>query len=117
MTNIWREIADPIKHRDFMSTRVEGGVAVEKSRDGLIEKWVYFARVDGFTFQFVGLDQVRECKTYFEQKIHPSTKDKGHIPHEHYWQAWHDKLPKGVTSEKNRRAVMKALDKVLTQWA
>lgn len=117
MTKFWREIADPAKHRDFMSTRVEGGVRIEKSRDNLIEEWIYFARVNGSTFQLASLDQVRECKAFFEQKIHPSTRDKDHNPHEHYWQAWHNKLPKSITKEKNRLEMIKTLEKILTQWA
>jgi hypothetical protein len=116
VSKTWREIADPEKHRDFMSTRVEGGIPIAKSRDNLIEKWVYFAEVKGFVFQFSGLEQVRECKVYFEQKLHPSTKNMDHPPHEHYWQPWYAKLPKGMTKDKTRKKVIKAMDKILKQW-
>lgn len=32
MSKVWREIADPAKHRDFMSNVIEGGVPVTKTR-------------------------------------------------------------------------------------
>ena len=116
MSKIWREIADPAKHRDFMGNTVEGGRPIAKSRDNLIEKWVYFADINGFVFQFADIGQVIECKKYFAQKTHPSTVEKHHNPHEHYWQAWHRKLPKGMTKNKNRVKVIKTLDKILEQW-
>lgn len=116
MSNVWREIADPKKHHDYMSTRNEGGVPVEASRDNLIEKWVYFANVCNFTFQFVGIEQVQECKEYFTQSIHPSTREEGHDL-EHYWHPWYSKLPKGITKEPKRQRVIKALDQILDQWA
>lgn len=113
---VWRENADPEKHRDFMSTRVEGGVPIEASRDSLIEKWVYLAKIDGFTFQFADLEQVRECRDYFASKIHPITREPNHNPHEHYWQTWHARLPKGMNNEKNRVKVIKAMEKILAKW-
>lgn len=116
MSKIWREIADPEKHRDFMSTTVEGGIPIKKSRDNLIEKWVYFAKVNDFVFQFADLDQVREARAYFSRKIHPSTMNKNYIPHEHYWHPWYAKLPKGLTKEKNRIKVLKSLDEILSKW-
>ncbi len=116
MSKVWREIVDPAKHRDFMSNTVEGGRSVAKSRDNLIEKWVYFAEVNGFVFQFAGIDQALECKKYFEQKVHPSTVEKDHNTHEHYWHPWYSKLPKGMTKNKNRLKVIKAIDKILGQW-
>lgn len=116
MSKIWREIADPAKHRDFMSNTVEGGVPIAKARNNLIEKWVYFVEVNGFIFQFANISQVEVCKNYFEQKIHPSTKGDNHIPHEHYWHPWYSKLPKGTMKTKTRLKVIKALDKCLSQW-
>lgn len=116
MSKVWREIADPEKHRDFMSNSVEGGIPVTKSRDNLIEAWVYFTEVNGFVFQFANLDQVKDCKKYFEQKLHPSTKGNYHIVHEHYWQPWYCKLPKGITKTKNRIKVLRALENILKAW-
>lgn len=116
MSRVWREIADPKKHSDFMSTNNEGGVPIDKSRDNLIEKWVYLAEVCNFKFQFASLDQVKECKEYFERKLQPTTRGS-HPPFEHYWHPWFCKLPKGITKETNRQKVLKALNKILDKWA
>ncbi|MEZ5986131.1 MAG: hypothetical protein R3B94_09285 [Hyphomonas sp.] len=116
MSKIWREIADPARHRDFMSSRVEGGLPIEASRDNLIEKWVYLAEVDGFVFQLSSLVQVRECRDYFTLKIRPSGRDPDHNRNEHYWQPWHARLPKGMLSEKARAKVLQAMDAILQRW-
>jgi len=39
-----------------MGTYVEGGLPVAPSKDRLVEKWVYFAKVDNFDFQFINLE-------------------------------------------------------------
>ncbi len=116
MSRVWREIADPKKHSDFMSTYNEGGVPIAASTDNLIEKWVYLAEVCNFTFQFASLEQVKECKEYFKKKVHPSTRDK-HPPHEHYWHPWYCKLPKGINKGVKRQKVIKALNLILDKWA
>ncbi len=116
MSKIWREIVDPDKHEDFMSHgHCNGGIPVKKSKDNLLQNWVYFAEVEGFTFTFVGLEQVLECKRYFEEKIHPSSIQPD-IHLEHYWQPWHDRLPKGITKDKRRKKVLKALQIILDKW-
>ena len=115
MSRIWREIADPSKHRDFMSTRNEGGNAVKASRDNLIEKWVYFADVSNFTFQFSDINQDVECRDYFTKTIHASTKEKGHDL-EHYWHPWYSRLPKGINKGVRRVKVLKALNEILNKW-
>ncbi len=115
MSKICREKADPQKHKDFMNSFDIGGENIKKSKDNLIKKWVYFARIDKFTFSFVSLEQVRECKEYFEQKIHPSTASY-HPPFEHYWQPWWCRLPKGINKENKRKKVLKALDEILEKW-
>ncbi len=115
MSKIWREIADPKKHVDFMSTSSLGGVPVSSSKDNLIEKWVYFVEVCNFTFQFASIDQVKECKEYFSNKVHPSTRQEG-VDLEHYWHLWYCKLPKGINRGAKREKVLKALDKLLNEW-
>jgi len=115
MSRVWREIADPKKHSDFMSTTNEGGLPIDASRDNLIEKWVYLADVCKFTFQFASLTQVEECKSYFEQKTHPSSIGE-HPPSEHYWQPWYCKLPKGINKGVKRTKVIKALNQILDKW-
>lgn len=116
MSKFWRETADPAKHRDYMSTYVEGGIPVEPSRDNLLEKWIYFTRVDGFDLQFASLDQVRECREYFSQKLHPSGRNREQNPHEHFWHPWFARLPKGMMKTKNRDLVIKAMDAILAKW-
>ncbi|OUS29455.1 hypothetical protein A9Q99_10200 [Gammaproteobacteria bacterium 45_16_T64] len=115
MSKVWREIADPKKHVDFMSTRNEGGIPIVASRDNLIEKWVYFANVCDFTFQFSSLDQVVECKEYFSNSVHPSTKERGHDL-EHYWHPWYAKLPKGINKGSKREKVIKSLNEIIGKW-
>jgi hypothetical protein len=115
MSKVWREIADPNIHSDFMSTFNEGGVPIEKSRDNLIQKWIYLANVCNFTFQFSSIQQVKECVVYFEKKTHPRTIGD-HPPYEHYWQPWYCKLPKGITKGAKREKVLKALNQILEQW-
>ena len=61
MAKIWREEADPAKHADFLSARDEAGIPVEAAKDNLLDKWVYFADVCGFTFQFASMEQVEEA--------------------------------------------------------
>lgn len=115
MSKVRREIADPKKHADFMGNQNEQGIPIDKSQDNLIEKWVYLADVCNFTFQFASIDQVIECKEYFEKKVHPSTIDE-HPPYEHYWQPWYCKLPKGITKNGKREKVLKALNQILEKW-
>jgi hypothetical protein len=98
-----------------MSTRNEGGIPVEASRDNLIEKWVYFADVCNITFQFASIEQVQECKSYFSTPVQASTKETGHEL-EHYWHPWYSKLPKGINKRSKREKVLKALDKILNNW-
>ncbi len=115
MGKIWRELADPKKHRDFIGNRHIGGVSIAASKNNLIAKWVYFAEVNHFTFQFSSLEQVRECQTYFSQSVLPSTRETGHDL-EHYWQAWFAKLPKGMNKRTKRERVLKALEQILAKW-
>ena len=115
MSRVWKEVADPKKHYDFMSTYNEGGIPIEKSNDNLVPKWVYHAEVCGFTFQFASLEQVIECKEYFEKNVHPTTRDQ-HPPYEHYWHPWYCKLPKGINKGAKRQKVIKALNKLLDNF-
>ena len=99
-----------------MRTMNEGGIKISKARDNLIEKWVYFVNVCNFTFQFASIEQIEECKQYFEKKIHPSTRGY-HPPYEHYWHHWYSKLPKGITKLGKRKKVIKQLEKALEVWS
>lgn len=116
VARVWREIADPRKHRDFMSVSNPGGVPVAKRRDNLVVQWVYLAEIDGTLLQFSGLDQVRECRAYFERKTHPSTRYRA-APVEHCWHHWYCRLPAGIKSLRKRKRVLKALDEILRRWS
>ena len=115
MSKVWREIADPAIHTDFMSTRHVGGIPIEASSDNLIEKWVYFADVCNFTFQFSSIEQVIECREYFSRAVHPSTRESGHEL-EHYWHPWYSRLPKGLTKDAKREKVLSVLNKIIDKW-
>ncbi len=115
MSKIWREEKDSQKHKDFMTHYDIGGTPITRGKDNLIADWVYFAEVEGFVFQFTNLEQVKECKRYFEQKIHFSTKGY-HPPYEHYWQPWYCRLPKGIVKRNKRKKVLRVLNKILEKW-
>jgi len=100
MSKFWREEADPKKHLDFISTHNQCGIPIEASKDNLIKKWVYFAEVNNFVFQFANLAQIKECIAYFSKKTHPSTRTEN-ITLEHYWHPWYSKLPKSLNNAKN----------------
>ncbi|PXF31010.1 hypothetical protein WH50_12285 [Pokkaliibacter plantistimulans] len=116
MSQVWREVADPRKHRDYMSTRNEGGISIEVPKDNLLKQWVYFAHVCNFTFQFSSIEQVKMCREYFLKKTHPSTREIGHDL-EHYWHFWFSKLPKGIKRKKQREMIVRALDVILANWS
>ena len=97
-----------------MSSTHVGGLAADAERTGSPN--VFFVAVSGFTFQFANLDQLRECLDWFRTKIHPSSR----LPDftlEHYWQRWHERLPKGITKEPKRQKVVKALENALTDFS
>jgi hypothetical protein len=72
----------------------------------------YVVRAEGFTFQFVSLDQIRECLAWFEQPIHPSSARP--IAAGEHWQAWYERLPKGLGSNAKRRRIVAALEAALS---
>jgi hypothetical protein len=114
MARHWIEPLDPERHRDFMSSSWVGGIPADADRSGSTD--VYFVAVAGFTFQFASLDQLRECLDWFRIKIHPSSRESGHEL-EHYWQRWHERLPRGITKESKRPKVVKALENALADFA
>lgn len=117
MARHWKEKLDPSKHRDFMSAHQDaGGLPVDVPRDNLLNSWVYFVDVAGFTFQFVAVAQIQDALRYFEKKIHPSTKEY-HNGLEHYWQTWYCRLPPGIKGEAKRIKVRKALRAALAEFA
>lgn len=114
--SVWREVANPALHTDYMSSCNYQGVPVSASPDPLVEKWVYLVRVDAtFVLQFNGLEQVGRMRQYLRKKVHPSTKNAGDEL-EHLWHPWYCKLPKKLTSKSKKSRVLKRLDRVLYTW-
>lgn len=112
---VWRERADPAKHRDYMSVHGVGGAALRQyaSRS---KHWMYFLQSpnEKFVFSFHGLEQVEECKVYFKRKVQGSTKLV--VLFEHEYHMWYSRLPKGLTTKNNRKKILKLLDKITDQW-
>ena len=115
MSRHWREQLDPARHRDFMSWCNEGGVPATAPKDSLIEAWAYFVEVCGFRFEFVSLDQLRECLDWFSQDHHGPNRNPD-ASSEHYWQRWYERLPKGLLAEPKRQKVIKALQHALSEF-
>lgn len=114
MPRHWIEQFDSERHRDFMSSRWVDGIPTDAELTCSTD--VFFVAVAGFTFQFATLDQLHECLDWFRVKIHPSSRESGHNL-EHYWQRWHERLPKGITKEPKRQKVVKALENALADFA
>lgn len=98
-----------------MSTSHVGGVPATAPADPLIEAWVYFVEAGGFRFEFVSLDQLRECLAWFCQGHHGPNREPG-VYLEHYWQRWYERLPKGLLAESKREKVIKALQSALADF-
>lgn len=110
--NIWKERFDPSRHEDRMDSCIHRDYAADP-HTSLRARWVYFAEVAGFTFEFMSLDQARECLAYFEQRLHPSTRmDIGSADH---WemQRWYERIPGHLKSDLDRPNVVRALKTLL----
>ena len=116
MSKHWKERFDPAKHRDFMTGRQDaGGRPRPAKRDPLIEEWAYFVRVNGFTFEFASVDQVREALAYCREKVHPARREPD-VWLEHYWQRWFERLPKGLLKGAKRGEVVAALERAVEEF-
>lgn len=110
--NIWKEQFDPSRHEDRMDSFKHRDHAADP-HGSLRKCWVYFADVAGFTFEFMSLDQVRESLAYFEQRLHPSSReDIGSADH---WevQRWYERIPGHLKSDRDRPEVLRTLKKIL----
>ena len=114
MSKHWKETADPEKHVDYMSTAHAGGVALKSSPEK-DTPYVYFVRVDGFTFRFVTLAQLEMAVAYFSDNPPTSRADNNGL--EHFWQRWYERLPKGMTRKSKRLKVLKALKKAQNDFS
>lgn len=117
MSKHWKEPLDPSHHLDFMSTYDIGGVPRQPPRDRLVPAWSYFVRVDGFTFQFASVEQLRECIAYCRKAIHPARRQGPVGRLEHYWQGWCERLPRGLLRGIKRRRVVTALERAAAEFA
>jgi hypothetical protein len=84
----------------------------------LIRTWAYFVAVSGFEFQFVTLDQLRECLTYYEQCLLPTSRepDMARNPEKGEWQSWQERLPLYLREEPKRLKVVAALSRALEEF-
>ena len=114
MAKWWKEEYDPHKHVNEMKSVVDGEYQYNfdfSSDDNLLKTYVILVRVVQFTFIFLSLRQLEVCIEYFEQKVHGSTMISGGIGAADHWevQRWFERLPKGLTSDKKRPTILKAL--------
>lgn len=115
MARHWREQLDADRHVDWMRTIHVGGFPATPPSDPLIETWVYFVEVCSFRYEFVSIDQIRECLEYFEERHHGSSRLPGNEL-EHYWQRWFEKLPRRLLRNQSRVKVVKALEAALSEF-
>lgn len=76
----------------------------------------YFVQVAGFTFELASLEQIRECLSFFEQRVHPSSRAPVFTPEKGHWQAWHERLPARVLRGSKRERITAALRRALREF-
>lgn len=118
MARHWSEKLDPERHTDVMGAALYfGGAHIESAKfASLDDRRMYFVTVAGFTFQFVSLGQLEECLNWFRQRIHPGSRLPD-VTLEHYWQRWHERLPKGLTKEPKRQKIVAALENAISDFS
>jgi hypothetical protein len=76
----------------------------------------YYVEVDGFTFQFASLDEMRVCIDTLGRKLLPNTKrlarDRGGDPNKH----WLRKMPDETKPWRYREKAVKYLTKALREF-
>ena len=74
---------------------------------------VYYVEVDGFTFQFASLDEMRGCIDVLGKKLLPNTirlaQQRGGDPSEH----WLRKMPNETKPWRHREKTVKYLEKAM----
>ncbi len=77
---------------------------------------VYYVEVDGFTFQFAALDEVRACIDVLGKKLLPNTlraaQERGADPDKH----WLRKMPEHTRPWRYREKAVKYLEKALAAF-
>jgi hypothetical protein len=77
---------------------------------------VYYVEVDGFTFPFASLDEIRVCIDVLGEKLLPNTlrlaQDRGGDPDQH----WLRKMPDETKPWRYRQKAVKYLEKALREF-
>jgi hypothetical protein len=90
----------------------------------LLPRNVVIVRVASFTFKFQTVEQLRECLSYYEKRIHPSSRIPAKRSEAYLgkdwrrlrgWdvERWFERLPMYLLEEPKRQKVLKALAKTL----
>jgi hypothetical protein len=115
----WKEEYDLLKHQNKMWGH--GCEVEENPNPALTHRWVYFATVCSFTFEFHSINQINACLKHYSQKIRSSTR----IPEKDLWkyggdhgetQCWFERLPQKLYEERRRKKVIKALERALSDF-
>jgi hypothetical protein len=110
----WKERFDLSRHKDQMDSLVHVQYATDPHAS-IRTHWIYFAEIAGFTFEFMSLDQVRECLAHFEQRLHPSSRlDIGSADS---WevQRWYERIPGHLQSDRDRSDIVRVLSALLQE--
>jgi hypothetical protein len=116
MACIWKEPYESVKHH-VVPIEYWGNADDHLRAPSLIPKDVVVVHVASFTFQFMSVQQLRDCLSFFEQKIHPSSRRP--MPAETLAgihgkaQRWFERLPIHLLEEPKRRKVVEALSRAL----
>ena len=111
MAKIWKEEFDKSRH----SNKMEEPVKPPPRTTGL-HRWVFFARVCSFTFEFHSLQQIKACLDYYSQKIHPSSRINIGGADSWEMQRWFERLPMYLLEEPKRQKVVKALSLAIKEF-
>ncbi len=116
MARIWKEPYNSGKHH---VTPIEywGNVDDHRRAPSLVPKDVVMVHVASFTFQFMSVQQLRDCLSFFEQKIRPSSRlpmaPETSAGMHGEAQRWFERLPIYLLEEPKRRKVVEALRRAL----
>jgi hypothetical protein len=116
MARIWKEPYDSAKH---LATPIEywGNADDHLRAPGLIPKDVVLVHVASFTFQFLSVQQLRDCLSFFEQKVHPSSRlpmpPNTSAGMHGEAQRWFERLRMHLQEEPKRQKVVEALRRAL----
>ena len=100
---------NPKIHFDFISSSGCGGVQIKKPLVINNEEVVIVLNIKEHQLIFTDFNQLLQAKDFFKLKLRPS--DRGTLNKlEHYWQIWHNRLPKEVIKGSNKEKIVNAID-------